>query len=718
MELTESTRLAGPNVYAQRPVLRFVLTGAPGPAGVLDPAPLFEALSDLRGHWEACLASQDRGENPGVLGHLFEHVCIELLGRADCQAWCVRNANSGRIGSREALIACEEPGGIGLDAARLAVELFEHIQPGSEGGTGDDDPPFNLDESLAAFVRSAQRAMLPVQDREIIRTARRLDIPVFRLVGRILQLGHGRHQQRLSATKTTHTNVVGNDIASNKDYSRRLLGEVGLPVPRFERVYRGRHAVEAARRIGYPVVVKPNNGSMGEGVTVGVKNRREVREAYRRAREHDRSILVEEFVEGNDYRMLVIDGGLVAAAWRVPGHVDGDGVHTVEQLVETVNSDPRRGTGPQQSWTRIEVDDQAKRLLAELGYDLQSIPEAGETVYLRRNANTSDGGTAVDVTDSVHPDNAEIAERAAKVIGLDIAGVDLLTRDISQSLWTHGGTICEVNSRPGIRKHMWPADGQPRDVATPIIRMLFPEGRPSRIPIAVVTGNGDTGTAARTLAHILAVNGHRIGLYAGRCVHVAGVRTASDALSAGEGARAILLDPDIDAAVLEIEPSEVLEHGLPCDALDVCLIVGPGGGSAGKLSKESAESASDAIGVITRAARRAVLLADDDSRARTLDLDGLDVPVSRLHSAPMAADTHRSTDGIGRRFELDGHSLCEFDGDALQTRVDVHALIGHAGSVGPDAERAALLACAAALRLGEAPDTIQRRLTILAGLSG
>jgi cyanophycin synthetase len=286
-----------------------------------------------------------------------------------------------------------------------------------------------------------------------------------------------------------------------------------------------------------------------------------------------RSALVEQYIPGADYRMLVINGKLAAASRRVPAHVVGDGVRTIEALVHRANQDPRRRAAQRGQWTQLEFDDQSDQLLAELGYQRASIPRDGEIIYLKRIANTSAGGTAVDVTDQVHPENREIAERAATTIGLDVAGVDLLVEDITQPMRAQGGVICEINTRPGIRKHLWPAEGQPRDVVGPIVDMLYPPGSRSRIPIAVVTGSGDTQGAARMLAELLSADGSTVGLAARDGVFINGKRADGGGMEGGSATRMLLLDPTVELAVLEVLPADALRYGLGYDWADACAVL-------------------------------------------------------------------------------------------------------------------------------------------------
>lgn len=704
MEISQPSVYHGANIYARLPVIRHTLrtNGFERSAPPVDRsalAELLDCLPGLRDHRHSCsapgvfgLATEDQGFS---LEHCFEHLCIELQNLAGAELRCVRTKEWPGSEAQEAVYPYEDDE-VGVEAARLAADFLSALFPTDLRSSGAPEA-VDFRQRCEEFLRFAESRTLPVLDRALIRAARGRDIPVTRIAGRLMQLGHGRFQQRISGTKTTRTNVVSNDLAANKDYARRVLRELGLPVPRYERVYRPRDAVAAAGRIGYPVVVKPNNGNMGHGVSIGMRNRQEVRAGFERARKFGRSVLIEEFVPGDDYRFVVIDGRLIAAAKRVPGHVVGDGVQTIEQLVQEVNSDPRRGAGQQYSWTCLEFDEQAERLLAELGYDRQSIPAENEVVYLRRNANTSDGGTAVDVTDVVHPDNRVIAERTAKAIGLDVAGVDLILSDVSRSIWEGGGAVNEINSRPGLRKHLWPAEGKPRDVLGPILDMLFPPGTPSRADIVAVTGTGETTETARILAHLLAVDGRQVGLATREGVFIDGRATTTGPIPGPAAARTILLDPTVDTAVLETTPENVLLHGLSCDACEVCAVLGASG-------SHSSDRSANAIRVVTEVARGAVVLPGDDPQCRPL-LGG-------------AADAHRyyltaNADDAGARESLlsgrpnvileraaQGNSVALYDQGELQGRIQMPS--------GVVAGQGWLFAIALAWSLGTKPEVIQR----------
>lgn len=541
-------------------------------------------------------ADQPRETTPiAGLAQLFEQVAIALQNAVGAALEPVRVRGDGTPEHCAVIPFLHEP--VGIEAVEWTLDFFERAL--------GETPP-EAETLFEAFLVRAIRRAPPVQDRALVAKARERDIPCLPLAGRMIVLGQGRRQVRLSATKTSLTSVVGNDIAANKDYCRRVFADLGLPAPKYARVRRRRDAIEAAKAIGYPVVVKPNNGSMGQGVTVDVRRRSELVEAYGRARAIGGSVLIEELVKGFDYRLLVIDGKFYAASQRVPGHVVGDGERSIEALLAEVNSDPRRGSGPTNSWTVIELDDQAKRLIAQHGYTPESVPKEGEVIYLRRNANTSDGGTAVDVTDIVHPDNRDIAERAARAVGLDIAGVDFLTSDIATSMWENGGKICEINSRPGIRKHLWPAEGTPRDVLSPILDMLFPGGGDGRIPVIGLVRSPEADATAERLAEGFAKRGLHVALASGRRVTSGGRPAGSDELTPPEAARRVLLDPCAEIAILALDAEDIVAHGVGLDGVDIAIV--PSVSATRRASEPDHAQVAEAVEVMARCARRAVIV--------------------------------------------------------------------------------------------------------------
>jgi cyanophycin synthetase len=411
-----------------------------------------------------------------------------------------------------------------------------------------------------------------------VKAAEERDIPWIRLNDySLVQFGHGKYQQRIQATITSETRHIAVEISCDKEDTHNLLNDLGLPVPQQRMVYNKRAAVRAARHIGYPVVVKPLDANHGRGVSINLTEDSQIETAFEEAREHgnSRAILVESFVTGFDHRMLVVNNELVAVAKRVPGHVVGDGKSTIEQLIAEVNSDPRRGIGHEKVLTNLELDNQARRLMEEAGVTSETVLPAGQALYLRSTANLSTGGTAIDMTDSVHPDNRDMAERAIKAVGLDVGGVDFLIDDITQSYKEIGGAIVEVNAAPGFRMHVAPSEGTPRDVSGKVIDMLFPVGSETRIPIAAITGTNGKTTTSRMLGHIMKTSGSVVGMTSTDGVYVDGKLSVKGDMTGPTSAQIVLRDPSVDFAVMETARGGLLRSGLGYQRSDVaaCLNV-------------------------------------------------------------------------------------------------------------------------------------------------
>ncbi|MEP7347891.1 MAG: cyanophycin synthetase, partial [Gemmatimonadaceae bacterium] len=428
----------------------------------------------------------------------------------------------------------------------------------------------------------------------------------------LIQLGYGRYQRRIQATVTSMTPHIAVELASDKEETNKILSNLGLPVPQQRLIQSEDSAVAAAERIGYPVVVKPYNANHGRGVSIFLQNPEQVRHAFGVAKEHSRSVLVESFITGFDHRLLVINGELVAASKREPGHVVGDGTHTIEELAAIVNSDPQRGIGHEKVLTRIELDEQAEQLMQKRGLTRASVPPAGDIVYLRLTANLSTGGTASDVTDTIHPDNVEMAVRAIKAIGLDVGGVDFLTPDITKSYKDIGGAICEINAAPGFRMHTAPSEGKPRDVAARVVDMLFPSGSPSLIPIAAITGTNGKTTTARMLAHIHKLAGRTVGMTSTDGVYIDGQRTVAGDMTGPVSARMVLADPTIDVAVLEVARGGLLRAGMAVRHVDVGAVLNVQSDHLGMRGIETLEQLAEVKRVVAEIARDTVVLNADD----------------------------------------------------------------------------------------------------------
>ncbi len=585
MNTVETRTYVGPNVYANFKVIRFTLDLEALQEWPSDRIPgfvdrLVSAIPSLQEH--GCSYREPGGfirrlrdEGGTWMGHVLEHVAIELQNLAGARVTFGKTRTAGQPGRYHVVYEYEDPW-VGDAAGRLALDLVHSLVPVELRGSYTVDTDFEFTTGLERLIRSAERRAFGPSTASLVRAAEARDIPWIRLNdASLVQFGHGHLQRRIQATITSETRHIAVDIASDKELTNRILGDIGLPVPKQDHVYSPEQAVRAARRIGFPVVVKPLDANHGRGVSIGMENAEQVTRAFGEARVHSGTVLVESFLQGFDHRMLVVNGALVAVAKRVPGHVVGNGVHTVAELVDLVNLDPRRGLGHEKSLTRLEFDTQAERLLAEAGVTKEHVLAAGQVFYLRTTGNLSTGGTAIDLTDDCHPDNREMAIRAAAAVGLDVCGVDFLTPDISQSFKEVGGGICEVNAAPGFRMHVSPSEGTPRDVAGAVLEMLFPNGSPSRIPIAAITGTNGKTTTTRMLAHIHKLVGHCVGMSTTDGVYIDGRLAVAGDMTGPASAKMVLCHPQVQVAVLETARGGLLRAGMGYKKPDVacCLNV-------------------------------------------------------------------------------------------------------------------------------------------------
>ena len=624
MKIVSTDVYVGPNIYAHFPVIRHVLdlgeledwpTGRLG-SDFIDP--MLELLPGLHDH--GCSYREPGGfvrrltDDEGTwLGHVMEHIAIELQNVAGSAVTFGRTRSIDGQAGRYSMVFQYKDVAVGREASELALKLIHSLVPDAVKPAEAPDDDWDFAKERDGFIRFAQRRAFGPSTASLVAAAEERGIPWLRLNRHsLVQFGHGRYQQRIQATTTGRTSNIAVELASDKEETNSILRDLGLPVPKQRIVRSATEAVRAAGRIGYPVVVKPLAGNHGRGVSINLRTPDEVRVAYDKAREHGRTIVIESHIEGFDHRLLVINGELVAGAKRVPGHVVGDGKHTIEALVETVNEDPRRGVGHEKVLTRLEFDHQAERMLAKCGYDRNTVPEKGEVVYLRLTANLSTGGTAIDVTDIIHPDNREMAIRAINAIGLDIGGVDFLTRDISESYRDAGGGICEVNAGPGFRMHVAPSEGTPRDVAGPVIDMLFPPDRPSRIPIAAITGTNGKTTTARMLAHILKLSGHTVGLTSTDGVYIDGKLSVPGDMTGPVSAQMILRDPSVDVAVMETARGGMLRSGLGFQECNVVACLNVTADHLGLRGIETLEQLAAVKRVPVEIAKDAAVLNADD----------------------------------------------------------------------------------------------------------
>jgi cyanophycin synthetase len=627
MKILKTNLYLGPNQFAKFRVIRHVLD-----IGILEDWPsvklgtefidgLIEALPGLDEH--GCSYREPGGfvrrlkEDEGTwIAHITEHVALELQCVAGNEVSFGRTRSTGDVGHYNMVYAYIHKD-VGLAACELAIKLLIHLMPAKiQAQTGYEiDENFDWEEELRKFIREAQRHAFGPSTASLVAAAEERDIPWLRLNKySLVQFGHGKFQKRIQATITSETNHIAVEISCDKEDTHNLLNDLGLPVPQQRMIYSPRDAVRAARSIGYPVVLKPLNANHGRGVSINLTTDEEVETAFAFAREQgtSRSVLVESYMIGFDHRMLVVNNELVAVAKRVPGHVVGDGKHTISELIDIVNQDPRRGVGHEKVLTILEIDNQAKRLMDNAGHTAETVLEDGDIFYLRDTANLSTGGTAIDLTDVVHPDNREMAVRSIMAVGLDIGGVDFLTDDISQSYKEIGGGIVEVNAAPGFRMHVAPSEGTPRDVSGNVMDMLFPPATPSRIPIAAITGTNGKTTTSRMLAHIIKACGHTVGLTTTDGIYVDGKVTVKGDTTGPRSAQMVLRDPTVDFAVLETARGGLVRNGLGYASTDVSACLNVDADHLGLGGVDTLEGLAKIKRVVIEAATgTAVLNADD-----------------------------------------------------------------------------------------------------------
>ncbi|HEX8463297.1 MAG TPA: cyanophycin synthetase [Abditibacterium sp.] len=674
MCVQESRVYRGPNPYGYRPVVRIKLA-----LGQLEHYPtdkidgfsdrLLELVPTLQEH--GCSYGEAGGfvrrlRKGTWLAHVAEHVAIELQCLAATPVTYGKTRGAGDEGVYNVVYSYLEER-VGLLAGWLALRLVNDLLPphlrGIEGlellvpdntePLVDPATPFDFQAELEALIRRAQRLALGPTTQSLVSEACSRGIPAIRLDDQsFVQLGYGKYQKRIRASVTSQTSHLALQTAGDKSLTNRMLEDAAIPAPRGIAVRTVDEAVRAARKIGYPVVTKPLDGNHGRGVSLNLTDEEQVRWGFEQAAKHRGSILVEKYLTGHDYRVLVINNQVVAAAKRVPAHVVGDGEHSIAQLVEIVNSDPRRGIGHEKVLTRITIDAQGHRLLEKAGYNLETVLPNGEICYLQPTANMSTGGTAIDCTDEMHPDNKELAVRAAQVIGLDVAGIDVISPDISRSLCETGGGFCEVNAGPGFRMHLQPSQGKPRNVAKPVIDMLFPRTTPTRIPIVAITGTNGKTTTSRLVAHILQESGLRTGLTTSSGIYIGGELFQSGDTTGPKSARMVLRDPTIEAAVLETARGGILREGLGFDRCAVGAVLNISADHLGLRGVETVEDLAQVKSLVVEVVQPdgySVLNADDPLTTKMRARAGGKIVFFTMHggeSAPQHVREHIAQGGV------------------------------------------------------------------------
>lgn len=547
-----------------------------------------------------------RVERGTWMGHVIEHIALEIQTLAGMETGFGRTRETKTPGIYNVVFSYTEEN-VGLFAAESSVRIAEALIAGTD---------YDLEADIQKMREIRERVRLGPSTGSIVEEAVARDIPWIRLgTNSLVQLGYGINQMRFQATITQKTSHIAVDIACNKEETKRMLELASIPVASGSICVDEEDLQNIIAKIGYPIVLKPLDGNHGKGASINVTNWEDAAAGLVYAQKYSRRVIVEKFITGFDFRVLVIDNKLVAAAKRVPAHVIGNGKDTIQVLIDETNKDPRRGYGHENVLTEIAVDRDTLDLLEKLEYTLETVPKNGEIVYLKSTANLSTGGTSVDVTDMMHPENIFLAERISRVIGLDICGIDIMAENLTQPLKENGGCILEVNAAPGFRMHLAPSEGLPRNVAVPVIDMLYPPGKPSRIPIIAVTGTNGKTTTTRLLAHIVKNNGYKVGFTTSDGIYIQNHMMEKGDTTGPISAEYILKDPTVEFAVLETARGGILRSGLGFSRCDIAVITNIQEDHLGLSDIHTLEDLSRVKSTVVKSVKKdgwAILNADDE----------------------------------------------------------------------------------------------------------
>ncbi len=657
LEVTRIRALRGPNYWRLAPVIACdvrlgaleSVTSTEVP-GLIDK--LIEAMPSL--HTHKCSRNKPGGfverlHEGTHIPHMLEHLALELQSLIGNEVSYGRVVPSGDEGVWWLIVEYQEER-VGIQAMKDAVRIMRACIAGEE---------FDLDTIIDDLLSLFESSRLGPSTGAIVEEARRRGIPVRRLNNySLVQLGLGRNLHRIQATLTDLTSAIGVEIAQDKDDTKRVLENIGLPVPKGDVVKTVDGAVEVAEEIGFPVILKPIAANHGRGISGRIGDEAQLRDAWELSSSYGSRIVVEQFAEGRDHRVLVVNGKVVAAAERVPAHVTGDGKRTVRELIDVGNRDLRRGVGHTKILTKLPADRATAEYLAKGGRTLDTVPPKDEFVALRQTANLSTGGTSIDRTDEMHPDNITACEMAAGVVGLDIAGIDILTPDISVPFRENNSVIIEVNAGPGIRMHTHPAEGEPRNVAAPILDMLYPPGTDSTIPVIAVTGTNGKTTTTRLIAHLFRVSESVVGFTTTDGTYLGNRMVIEGDMTGPFSANIILSNPTVDIAVLETARGGILRAGLGFDEVDVGVVLNVSADHLGLRGINTLEQLADVKSVIAAVVKReghCILNADDPLVYAMKDKTPGDLVLfsTKPEGQSPEFERHLSRNGIGARLEKD-----------------------------------------------------------------